>query len=228
MGYPSTIGFLHPYHKPLPPPQPSPDPTWRFAGLGFARSMLAVLVMFAVLLCTINIIFNVVMRPKPPVFTVDSLSVSDFNVLGSVLMVNWETSVAVDNPDSRLEVRFDEIRCFLCYGDPQYYLAWTTREPFSVGTKGRGKIYLRMATGRRRGGRCKIWALNLKKKGGKERPEPMVVEDIGWDRHSGTVSFALVLELRSTFRYGSWGRRHARLRVSCEDLVAILGGALGW
>ncbi|XP_039161160.1 uncharacterized protein LOC120289849 [Eucalyptus grandis] len=160
MGYPSTIGFPHPYHKPLPPLQPSPDPTGRFAGPGFACGMLEVLVMFAVLLCTINIIFNVVMRPKPPVFTVDSLSVSDFNVLGSVLMANWETSVAVDNPDSRLEVRFDEIRCFLCYGDPQYYLAWTTREPFSVGTKGRGKIYLRMAISRRRGGRCKIWALN--------------------------------------------------------------------
>lgn len=205
MGYPPVVGYPHPYHEPA---QPSPDPARRFAGLGFARGVLAVLVLLAVLLCTINIIYDVVLQPKVPVFTVTSLSVSDFNASGSVLTANWETSVAVDNPNSRLKVRFDNIRCVVYYRDPGDYLAWTTGEPLLVGTKGRGVIDSKMVTA-----------------GAEGQPERRVVEDISRERRSGTMSFALALEMTATFRDGSWWTRHARLRVFCVDLVVSFVGS---
>ncbi|XP_030469534.2 uncharacterized protein LOC115687958 [Syzygium oleosum] len=206
VGYPPVIGYPHPCPE---PPQPSsPDCPRRFAGTGFARGVLAGLVLFAVLLCTINIIVKVVVQPKLPVFTVTSLSVSDFNASGSALTANWETSVAVDNPNSKLRVRFDDIQCYVYYRDPRDYLAWTTVDPTSVGMKGRGVIDARMATA-----------------GASGQPERTVVEDIGRERRSGTVGFALDLEMKGTFRYGSWWTRHVRLPVSCVDLAVSFVGS---
>lgn len=206
MGYPPVIGYPHPCPE---PPQPSsPNPPRRFAGIGFARSVLAGLVLFAVLLCTINIIFKVVMQPKLPVFTVTSLSVSDFNASGSALTANWETSVAVYNPNNKLRIRFVDIQCYVYYRDPRDYLAWTTVDPISVGMKGRGVIDARMATA-----------------GALGQLERTVAEDIGRQRRSGTVGFALDLEMKCTFRYGSWWTRHVRLPVSCVDLAVSFVGS---
>ncbi|XP_030531746.1 uncharacterized protein LOC115741870 [Rhodamnia argentea] len=193
MGYPPVIGYPHPYHE---PPQPSPDPTQRLTGSGFARCILAAFVMIVVLLCTINIIVDAVLRPTLPLFMIASLSVSDFNASGSVLTAIWETSVAVDNPNSKLKVQFDKVQCSVYFREPKDYLARTTVEPLLVGTKGRGVIDLTMATAGTEG-----W------------PERTVVEDISWEQRSGTVSFALDLEMMCTFRHGLWWTRYVRFRV---------------
>lgn len=235
MGYPPPMGYQHgqpgyppPYPGGYPNPngynqypytQPPPAAYYnsqayqgqpQYKSSGFARGMIAALIFIVVFTCMTSIIVWLVLRPEIPGFHVDTFSVSNFNVSSPRFMANWEASLTVVNPNTKLKVYVERIQSFIYYQDDDF-LASSYVDPLILETKGKAMIRAGLTTNSSDTPMVPLW----------------VVEDLRKDRGKGMVTFNLRMAVWSTFKSGSWWTRHVGMRVFCEDLQVSFVGDTG-
>ncbi|GAB2285603.1 hypothetical protein Dimus_020047 [Dionaea muscipula] len=122
-GYPvsTTITTAYPYAAP-PPPQPSgyyypnqnPNPYYSPSFVThhavFFRRFLAFVISLLAIFAVILLVVWLALRPRLPVFRVDSLSLTGFNISSSSSQLSGDCSVrfTVSNPNTKLHAYYDE------------------------------------------------------------------------------------------------------------------------
>lgn len=138
-------GASYPYSSP-PPPPPSSYPTTFYQApattftyeeeppavvrsflCGFISVMTAIVALFGL----ISLIGYFVLKPRIPEFSVNSASLTSFNLTGSGLNAKWDITLIVSNPNKKLDITYDAVAASVFYGDDEYgVLAYTRLAPF--------------------------------------------------------------------------------------------------
>ncbi|EEF29836.1 NDR1/HIN1-like protein 10 [Ricinus communis] len=181
---------------------------------GFLRGIIGGLVFLLILTCAISIFMWIILRPVIPVFHVNNLSVSNFNLSSSpTFHANWDANITVGNPNTKLKVYFDQIEVFIYYNEDDL-LATSFSNPFFLETGGNSVV------------QAKLEANNADRK--QAGVGSWVVDKMAKDKSTtGNVTFDIRMALWSTFKSGSWWARHVTIRVYCEDLVVSFMGNSG-
>ncbi|KAF4371055.1 hypothetical protein CsatB_028376 [Cannabis sativa] len=206
-GYP----YPPPYHHQQPPPNnPNYGYPYRYdpARTTFIRRIFALMVAFFIVSASIIFIIWLVLRPRLPKISVDSVSLTNFNVSSSSPAVsgNWAIGFSVNNPNKKMSIAYDEIDSVVFYRST--FLAETRISPFTQGTRSQTSVNATFS------------AFN-------SYVEKSVVSGIATDRGRGIVNFNIRVLARVGFRTGGWRLRRRLLRVLCEDVGVGLSSTSG-
>lgn len=191
--YQNPYSYPHVYVQ-QPPPYQNPRAT-------LFRRLLLCVIAFAAILATISLITWLVLRPRYPDFTIQSLSLSNYNSSSENLNATWNALILVSNSNKKLSVFYEGIESVIDYG--VYDLANSRIPPFSQGKRNQTTVEVNFAM------------VN-------SYVDSKVVNGINQDRSSGQVRFTVKIGAWISFRYGGWRLRRRDLGVSCRD-VAVSG-----
>ncbi|XWS59400.1 hypothetical protein CRYUN_Cryun08bG0118400 [Craigia yunnanensis] len=228
MGYPPQMMYPNAPYPGYPPPphhgynqypytQPPPAPYYDQGYApprhdpcsGFARGIIAAMILLIVFSCLSSLITWAVLRPQIPVFHVDNMSVSKFNTSSTPFTATWDTNLTVENPNHKLRLYFDKIMGAIFYDDEDS-LGSSWLNPIFMETKTNTTMHAVISANGSAQNVVPIW----------------VAQEMGKDRATGAVSFALRFRVWATFKSGSWWTRNLVMRVLCEDLkVNFVGGS---
>ncbi|KAL8243444.1 hypothetical protein R6Q59_009702 [Mikania micrantha] len=135
-GYPSPPapnGYAYPYAAQPPttyfkvatgnPPYPNQQRT------NFLCRVFAVFIGCVIIIGTIVFIIWLVLRPKVPQFSVNTLSLTNFNITSnSMISCNWNAGVTVRNPNSKITLYYDHVEAAVFYKSRS--IAMTMLPPF--------------------------------------------------------------------------------------------------
>ncbi|KAM7496978.1 hypothetical protein LguiA_021392 [Lonicera macranthoides] len=210
-GYPSANTSYpypnpHPYPNPNPyyNPNPNPNPYYDNAAANrratLLRRIFAVIIAAVIITGTIIFIMWLVLRPRIPEFSIDTLNLTNFNVSPSSSLItgNWDVRFTVRNPNKKITLVYDRIQSFMFYRDDS--LSSTTVPPFEQGTKNQTQVRASFAALSAYAGR-------------------RAVDGIASERTRGSISFNVRIMARVRFKAGAWRARRRLLRVLCGDLV---------
>ncbi|XP_062082558.1 NDR1/HIN1-like protein 10 [Humulus lupulus] len=200
-GYPYPAPHAPPYHHQQPPPNNHNyaypyryDP----ARTTFLRRLVAAMIAFFIVSASIIFIIWLVLRPRLPNFSVDSVSLTNFNVSStSAISGNWAVGFSVNNPNKKMSIAYDEIDSVVFYKST--FLSETRISPFTQATRSQSSI-------------------NATFSAANSYVEQSVVSGIATDRGRGTVNFNIRVLARVGFRTGGWRLRRRLLRVLCENV----------
>lgn len=204
-GYPQQppphSNYYYPNHNPYYAPQYQPPRATFFRR--FFAALIAVFIIFG----TILFIVWLVLRPRVPTFTVDSVSVSHLNATASEISATFNIHFTVGNPNHKLHVYYDQVEARVFYKDS--LIARNSLQPFDQGTKSQSGLDAELA------------ALSAYIGGG-------LVGDLNGDRSKGTVEFDVQVLAFVRFKAGGWRARRRFLRVFCDNLpVAMKSNGAG-
>lgn len=233
-GYPAPPGY--PQHNPIPnghataypyaaPPPPPPQPTYYNPNPNpyysdpyaaqrttFFRRIFAFLIASIIITGTIIFIVWLVLRPRIPVFRVDSFTLTNFNISPSTSLItgNWDVRFTVRNPNRKIALSYDHIEAYVFYKSES--LSVTTVPPFAQGTKNETSVRATFAAA-------------------SAYIENSVADGINSERSRGSVVFNVRMLARVRFKAGVWRARKRLLTVFCRDLSIALssnssGGSL--
>ncbi|XP_022748418.1 NDR1/HIN1-like protein 10 [Durio zibethinus] len=229
MGYPPQMMYPNAPHPGYPPPPPhgynhypytQPPPAFYYSQgypssqhdrcSGFARGIIAAMILLIVLSCLSSLITWAVLRPQIPVFHVDNMSVSNFNTSSTPFTATWDTNLTLENPNHKLRLYFDRIVGAMFYNEEDSLgSAWLN--PIFMDTQTKTTIHAVISANGSAQNAVPIW----------------LAQEMGKDRATGAVSFALRFRVWATFKSGSWWTRSLILRVLCDDLKVNFVGASG-
>ncbi|KMT04935.1 hypothetical protein BVRB_7g171010 [Beta vulgaris subsp. vulgaris] len=195
---PQQSNYYYPNHNPYnynaPPPYYPPPPRATFFRRFFA-ALIAVFIIFGVIL----LIVWLVLRPRIPSFTVDSLSLSSLNVSNSPSQISgsWSLQFSVSNPNHKLHVYYDEIDARLFYRNS--LITQNQLPPFDQGTKN-------------------ITSMDAHLVASSAYIDSNLGSRINGDRSRGSVNFDVQVIALVRFKAGGWRARRRFLRVFCDDL----------
>ncbi|XP_031504756.1 uncharacterized protein LOC116267267 [Nymphaea colorata] len=135
-GYPPS-GYPPSYYPPPPPPHPNQAYYYGESG-GYRASrffrllIIATIAIFLIVGAFFFIIW-LIFRPQTPGFSVNAVTVRQFNVSGGQLTANWDVTFAVDNRDKRMAVSYGGIQALVLYNEAK--LADTPLSPFQLEKK---------------------------------------------------------------------------------------------
>ncbi|OMO83158.1 Late embryogenesis abundant protein, LEA-14 [Corchorus olitorius] len=193
--YPYVNPNPYPYYPAAPQPQ-NPRPT-------FLRRLFIAFALFLIIFGTVLLIFWLVLRPHFPDFTIQSLSLSNYNGTNQRVTATWNAQFKVSNPNKKLTIYYGDIASSVFYKD--YFLAETRIGPFVQGTRNLTTVDA-------------SYSLVDAYVDGK------VVDAINGDRRSSQVKFNVKVVADVGFRYGGWRGRRRLLRVWCND-VSLSGSS---
>ncbi|KAK2640815.1 hypothetical protein Ddye_022578 [Dipteronia dyeriana] len=174
----------------LKPPQPASDPR-RF--LFFRRLILALILLFTVI-AVLNWTVWLILNPQPPVFRVNSLSMSNSTLYDSqkILKANYNLELSINNPNKKISLFMDYFRVFIIYKtvDVSKDTSMKTKLPVCLET--------------RRGQSLSLLGDMV-----------IAVGSSGWSRRS-TVNVEMKVTIR--FRAANLLTREKHMGVSCIDL----------
>ncbi|KAL4282480.1 hypothetical protein GQ457_16G008020 [Hibiscus cannabinus] len=122
--YPYVNSNTYSYYPAPPPPQ--------YRRQTFFRTFFIVMAILLLIFGIILLIFWLVLRPHLPDFSVQSLSLSNFNASNQRVSATWNAQFGVSNPNKKLSITYGDVLSSVFHGD--YYLAETRIGPFSQGT----------------------------------------------------------------------------------------------
>ncbi|KAL9228618.1 hypothetical protein vseg_004174 [Gypsophila vaccaria] len=181
------------YHAP-PPPAPH--------AVFFRRFMSALIATFIIIGVILFIVW-LVLRPRVPVFTVDSLTLASLNLTApsSEISATWTVHLSVSNPNTKLHVYYDKIIARIFYKSS--FITQNQLPPFDQPTKN-------------------LTAVTAQLVASSAYVAPDVVKDFNGDRGRGSVKFDVQMIALVRFKSGGWRARTRYLRVLCDDLpVAV-------
>ncbi|GMI84112.1 hypothetical protein like AT2G27260 [Hibiscus trionum] len=179
----------HPYY-PAPPPQ---DPRSTFL-----RCLLAAVAVFFIIFGTILFIIWLVLRPQLPDFSIQSLSLSNFNAANQRVNATWNAQIQVSNPNKKLYISYGEVVSSVFHKD--YLLSETRIGPFVQGTRSSGAV----------GASYSMVDSFV---------DGEVVGEMNEERRGGEMKFNLKVLADLAFRYGGWRGRRRFLTVWCDDVA---------
>jgi hypothetical protein len=197
--YPPQNGAY--YHQSYPPPQqpaylynnyrPNPRPT-------ALRRLLIAAIGAVVIVGVIFFIFWLVLKPRVPIFRVDSATVSGLNATQSGLNGTWAFSLFIRNPNTKLTVAYGELEAAVTFDDRERY-GLTRLAPFEQGK------------GQERTVNFQLGAWN-------EYADDKTVKKINEKRQLGSAYFGVRLMGWVRFRSGVWSMRQHLLSVYCDPI----------
>ncbi|KAK9727058.1 hypothetical protein RND81_05G255200 [Saponaria officinalis] len=212
-GYPAppTNGYPQPPHQQQQPPPSSyyypnynqqqyylepPPPRAVF----FRRFMSALVATFIIIGVILFIIW-LILRPRVPIFTVDSISLSSLNLSStappSEISATWTVHFTVSNPNSKLHVYYDQIIARIYYKSS--FITQNQLPPFDQPTKNQTAVTAILVAS-------------------SAYIPPDIVKDFNGDRSKGSVKFDVQMIALVRFKSGGWRARTRYLRVLCDDL----------
>ncbi|XWS71418.1 hypothetical protein CRYUN_Cryun03dG0136300 [Craigia yunnanensis] len=199
---PATSGTAYPYvhsnpypYYPAPPPQ-NPRPT-------LFRRLFVIFAILLIIFGTILLIFWLVLRPKLPDFSIQSLSLSNFNASNQRVSATWNTQFQVSNPNKKLSISYGDVVSLVFHED--YFLTETKIGPFVQGTRNVSTVQA-------------SYSMVDSFVDGK------VVDAMNGERTRGEIKFNVKVVSDVAFKYGGWRGRRRYLRVWCND-VALTGSS---
>ncbi|KAK9044657.1 hypothetical protein V6N11_058552 [Hibiscus sabdariffa] len=193
--YPYVNPSQYPYY-PAPPPQ-NPRPT-------FFRRLFVVFAVLLIIFGTILLIIWLVLRPLLPDFSIQSLSLSNFNASNQRVSGTWNAQFQVSNPNKKLSIYYGDIVSSVFHKDD--FLSETRIEPFVQGTR-------------------EVNTVEASYSVVDSFVEGKVVDAMNGERTRGEIKFNIKVVADVSFRYGGWRGRRRLLRVWCDDLA--LSGSSG-
>lgn len=197
---PSQTNYYYPNHNPYnynaaaaAPYYPAPPRAT------FFRRFFAALIAMFIIMGVILLIVWLVLRPRIPSFTVESVSVSSLNASSSPSQISgtWSLRFSVANPNHKLHVYYDDIEARLYYRDS--LITQNQLPPFDQDTKN-------------------ITSMDANLVASSAYIDPDLVNRINGDRSRGSVRFDVQVLALVRFKAGGWRARRRFLRVFCDDL----------
>ncbi|KAK5818510.1 NDR1/HIN1-like protein 10 [Gossypium arboreum] len=192
--YPYVNPSPYPYY-PAPPPQ-NPRPT-------FFRRLFVAFAVLLIIFGTILLIFWLVLRPHLPDFSIQSISLSNFNASNQRVNGTWNAQFQVSNPNKKLSIYYGDIVSSVFHKDD--FLTETRIGPFVQGTREVNSV------------EASYSVVN-------SFVEGKVVDAMNGERSRGEIKFNIKVVADVAFRYGGWRGRRRILRVWCDD-VALTGSS---
>ncbi|GMJ15497.1 hypothetical protein like AT2G27260 [Hibiscus trionum] len=190
---PPATGYAYarPYYQyPAPPPQ-KPRPT-------FLRRLLAAVAVVLIIFGAILFIIWLVLRPQLPDFSIQSLSLSNFNATNQRVNATWNAQFQVSNPNKKLSIYYEEIVSSVFHKD--YFFSETRIGPFVQGTRNAASL----------GASYSVVDSFVDGK---------VVDEMNEERGGGEMKFNLKVVADVAFRYGGWTGRERFLTVWCDGVA---------
>jgi hypothetical protein len=204
-GYPPPQqGAAYPYAVPTQPPQqPYPYPYRQSSSSPFARRFLSAMIVSFVVIGVVVLVLWLVLRPRLPDFSVESLSLSKFSVASnsSSITGTWNVRFAVFNPNKKMSISYDVVDSGLLYKSET--ISQTRLPPFKQGKRNQTVVDAAFSAADTYVG-------------------TRVASDIVGERARGSVSFNVEVQARVQFRTGGWRVRSRWLRVWCQGLAVGL------
>ncbi|XWS73848.1 hypothetical protein CRYUN_Cryun02cG0164400 [Craigia yunnanensis] len=194
---PATSGTAYPYVNPnpypyYPAPRPqNPRPT-------FFRRLFVIFTILLIIFGTILLIFWLVLRPKLPDFSIQSLSLSNFNASNQRVSATWNAQFQVSNPNKKLSISYGYVVSSVFHKD--YLLTETRIGPFVQGTRN-------------------VITVEASYSVVDSFVEGKVVDEMNGERTRGEIKFNVRVLTDVAFRYGGWRGRRRVLRVWCNDVT---------
>ncbi|KAK3205613.1 hypothetical protein Dsin_019659 [Dipteronia sinensis] len=102
----------------------SSQPVRRFI---FIRRLILVLIFLFAVFAILNWTVWLILNPQPPVFTVNSLSVSNFTSNSQqILKANYNLQLSINNPNKKITLFVDDFLVFVFYKDTNHVLKSTS------------------------------------------------------------------------------------------------------
>lgn len=199
-GYPAAAtNTAYPYAAPAPqyndPRYYAPQYQRRSA---FIRYFVVAMIAFFVITGCIFFIVWLVLRPRIPEFTVQSVKVTNFSVVDSQhVSGTWQVGLLVMNPNKKMKISYGTMETSLFYKSE--FISITRIPPFDQGTRNQT-------------------ALGTFFSADNAYVAASAVNDLNSDKAKGTVPFRIRAQAWVRFRSGWWRARSRVLRVLCEDL----------
>lgn len=187
--YPYVNPNPYPYY-PVPPPQNRLRTSFRYLFMIF----LALLIILGFIL----FVFWLVLRPKYPDFSIQSLSLSNFNASDQRLNGTWNAQFLVSNPNKKLSISYGDLVSLVFHED--YFLTDTRIGPFVQDTRNATTVEASYSVV-------------------DSFVEGKVVDAMNGERSRGQIKFNVKLVGNVLFRYGKWRSRWKYLRVWCYDVT---------
>ncbi|KNA24721.1 hypothetical protein SOVF_012600 [Spinacia oleracea] len=198
---PQQSNYYYPNHNPNPYNYNAPQAYYPAAPprATFFRRFFAALIALFIIFGVILLIVWLVLRPRIPSFTVDSVALSSLNVSSSPSQISgtWSLHFSVSNPNHKLRVYYDEIEARLYYRSS--LLTRNQLAPFDQDTKN-------------------ITTMDAKLVASSAYIESELVNRIKGDRSTGMVNFDVQVLALVRFKAGGWRARRRILRVFCDNL----------
>ncbi|ERN16142.1 NDR1/HIN1-like protein 10 [Amborella trichopoda] len=189
--------YANPYYQPPPPPPPQPYYNSATYGSSLIRRAFAIAIAVIIIFGLVSLIFWLVLRPKVPEYTVQSASISQFNLSDSKLTANWNVTLNSFNGNKKMGIYYDEIRVSLYYGSE--LLSQTGLPPFYQETKNSTVLIARFAS-----------------------DGDFVGDEVGKkmsaQKGNGNVEFNVRLAAWVRFNTGGWRTRRHVLIVLCDHV----------
>ncbi|XP_068658129.1 NDR1/HIN1-like protein 10 [Aristolochia californica] len=204
--YPSYPSHSYPYPSyPYPPPPRQPYAhSLRRASL--FRRLVAAFIAACVIFGAVTLIVWLVLRPRVPKFSVTAMSVTPFNLSRTQLTASWDVTLAVDNPNKKMNIYYDSLKASVFYDDE--LLAENALAPFFMEKRNSTTLTARLAA---ISGYVDVSA----------------AKDMTAERAEGQVKFDVGVIAGVRFRAGDWWTRRRILRVFCEDVTIAFSSPTG-
>ncbi|KAJ4705387.1 Protein YLS9 [Melia azedarach] len=207
-GYPNTFN-QSPYHHQPPPGMYYPTQQYRRRPETSPGGVLLTMMMLMFFAFTFAVITWLVVRPKFPVFHVESLAVSDFNVSTDNFTSTWEGNIAIENKNLGANIHLERIQSFIFYNSDDLIISSYLENPgrdISVRSYGKGTIPIKLSTS------------DVKQP--VPPPDKRVMEEMRMRRQTGVMPFALKAIAWTEVETGifSTNAKHIQIRILCEDL----------
>ncbi|KAK4762330.1 hypothetical protein SAY87_013683 [Trapa incisa] len=209
-GYPSAASnTAYPYAAPAPqysnyqyygqPQQQYPRRS------SFIRYFLVAMIAFFVITGCIFFIVWLVLRPRIPEFSVQSVKVSNFSVVDTMRVSGtWQVGLLAANPNKKMKISYDNINAGLYYKSE--FITITRIPPFDQGTRNQT-------------------ALDVFFSADNAYVITRAVNELNSDRAKGNVAFQIKGMAWVRFSSGWWRVRRRELRFWCVDLAVGLSSS---
>ncbi|KAK8493806.1 hypothetical protein V6N11_056932 [Hibiscus sabdariffa] len=172
--YPYVNPSPYPYY-PAPPPQ-NPRPT-------FFRRLFVIFSVLLIIFGAILLIFWLVLRPQLPDFSIQSLSLDNFNASNQRVNGTWNARFQVSNPNKKLSIYYGDIVSSVFHKDD--FLTETRIEPFVQDTR-------------------EVNTVEASYSVVDSFVEGKVVDAMNGERTRGEIKFNIKVIADVAFRYGGW------------------------
>ncbi|KAG2670669.1 hypothetical protein I3843_14G095500 [Carya illinoinensis] len=194
----------HPYHR---SGHPTSSPTDGVAKCSAVRRVILVLVSMLILFSCIISIAWLILKPRTPLFKVDSLNVSNFAVSESQKIIRGRFAIVIlmTNPNKKMNLYFDNFDAFVSYRRTR--LSMTSMKPLSLEKMERTSLTAELKANSHR---C------LKRE---------ELNDLDGKLRRGWVDFDVNMWVSTTFRAGNWLSMKRSMAVNCKNLKVIFSSS---
>lgn len=166
------------------------------------RGLITSLILLFVLVSAACFIAWLALHPRAPVFRVDSLTVSGFNISSPQFAPRFNLELVISNPNRKIFFFIDHFGLLVSYrGIPLLKSAVDSSTSIKILGKRTSEVE---------------FELDMKKLSDKKKRK--VLRDIKGDWSRGVVSFQVKVNVRVKFRAGRWLSRQRFVDAFCKDL----------